>query len=355
MTAGIRAESRPSRATRLARGHGGGQAARCHRDGRGPRPPRQARDRECHSRTRIPAGVLGATAGRTSRRRAQPGSAALGVHLDQGSRVPGVMYVEELIGPETVDTMPEETIRRSGPWRSGRHPDQENRRGRAVVRGAARRPASTTTTLWRQWRRRASRSSPTRSPSCSMGSTPSAASSSPHERRAGARRTDLGARHLRLDRLGRGSVARLAGRAFSGSSTCPPRLSAIRALRPARNGRLEPGAGSLPARASSRAISTSSTRRIQKRSAASRSRSTSGVRSSSPRRSRGRRSRRAPISSTSGSAPGQNPEQFAVVTDPGSELETLAQERGFHAIFHGEPSIGGRYSALSASGWSRPR
>jgi len=47
---------------------------------------------------------------------------------------------------------------------------------------------------------------------------------------------------------------------------------------------------------------------------------------------------------------GQNPEQFAVVTDPGSELETLAQEREFRAVFHGEPSIGGRYSALSAFG-----
>ena len=49
-------------------------------------------------------------------------------------------------------------------------------------------------------------------------------------------------------------------------------------------------------------------------------------------------------------AAGQNPEQFAVVTDPGSELEALAQEREFHAVFHGEPSIGGRYSALSAFG-----
>ena len=47
---------------------------------------------------------------------------------------------------------------------------------------------------------------------------------------------------------------------------------------------------------------------------------------------------------------GRKPEQFAVVTDPGSELETLAEERGFHAIFHGEPTIGGRYSALSAFG-----
>jgi transaldolase / glucose-6-phosphate isomerase len=47
---------------------------------------------------------------------------------------------------------------------------------------------------------------------------------------------------------------------------------------------------------------------------------------------------------------GKKPEQFAVVTDPGSELQTLAQERGFRAIFHGEPTIGGRYSALSAFG-----
>jgi transaldolase/glucose-6-phosphate isomerase len=47
---------------------------------------------------------------------------------------------------------------------------------------------------------------------------------------------------------------------------------------------------------------------------------------------------------------GRRPEQFAVVTDPGSELEALAKERGFRALFHGEPTIGGRYSALSAFG-----
>jgi Phosphoglucose isomerase len=47
---------------------------------------------------------------------------------------------------------------------------------------------------------------------------------------------------------------------------------------------------------------------------------------------------------------GRKPEQFAVVTDPGSDLERLAEERGFPAIFHGEPTIGGRYSALSAFG-----
>ncbi|HXV32716.1 MAG TPA: hypothetical protein VD769_01805 [Gaiellaceae bacterium] len=43
-------------------------------------------------------------------------------------------------------------------------------------------------------------------------------------------------------------------------------------------------------------------------------------------------------------------ESFAAVTDPGSELEALAGERGFRGVFHGEPSIGGRYSALSAFG-----
>ena len=43
-------------------------------------------------------------------------------------------------------------------------------------------------------------------------------------------------------------------------------------------------------------------------------------------------------------------EQFAAITDPGSELERLAGERGFRATFAGEPAIGGRYSALSLFG-----
>jgi phosphoglucose isomerase-like protein len=41
---------------------------------------------------------------------------------------------------------------------------------------------------------------------------------------------------------------------------------------------------------------------------------------------------------------------FAAITDPGSELEHLARERCFRAVFTGEPSIGGRYSALSPFG-----
>jgi transaldolase/glucose-6-phosphate isomerase len=42
--------------------------------------------------------------------------------------------------------------------------------------------------------------------------------------------------------------------------------------------------------------------------------------------------------------------QWVAVTDPGSELEALAKERGFRHVFQGEPTIGGRYSALSPFG-----
>jgi len=47
---------------------------------------------------------------------------------------------------------------------------------------------------------------------------------------------------------------------------------------------------------------------------------------------------------------GKRGERFAAITDPGSELEALARERNFLAVFEGEPTIGGRYSALSAFG-----
>jgi len=47
---------------------------------------------------------------------------------------------------------------------------------------------------------------------------------------------------------------------------------------------------------------------------------------------------------------GKRGERFAAITDPGSELQSLARERGFLGVFEGEPTIGGRYSALSAFG-----
>jgi transaldolase/glucose-6-phosphate isomerase len=47
---------------------------------------------------------------------------------------------------------------------------------------------------------------------------------------------------------------------------------------------------------------------------------------------------------------GERAEQFAVITDPGSELEQLARDQKFAHVFPGEPTIGGRYSALSPFG-----
>jgi glucose-6-phosphate isomerase len=41
---------------------------------------------------------------------------------------------------------------------------------------------------------------------------------------------------------------------------------------------------------------------------------------------------------------------FVAITDPGSGLEQLAREHGFRRTFHGDPNIGGRYSALSPFG-----
>jgi transaldolase/glucose-6-phosphate isomerase len=42
--------------------------------------------------------------------------------------------------------------------------------------------------------------------------------------------------------------------------------------------------------------------------------------------------------------------RFLAVTDPGSSLEKVATKQGFARIFHGDPSIGGRYSVLSPFG-----
>jgi transaldolase / glucose-6-phosphate isomerase len=41
---------------------------------------------------------------------------------------------------------------------------------------------------------------------------------------------------------------------------------------------------------------------------------------------------------------------FVAVTDPGSSLEKTAKSRNFAHVFHGEPTIGGRYSVLSPFG-----
>ena len=42
--------------------------------------------------------------------------------------------------------------------------------------------------------------------------------------------------------------------------------------------------------------------------------------------------------------------RFIAITDPGSKMEQVAKADAFRRIFHGDPSIGGRYSALSDFG-----
>ncbi len=42
--------------------------------------------------------------------------------------------------------------------------------------------------------------------------------------------------------------------------------------------------------------------------------------------------------------------RFVAITDPGTELERTAQREGFRKVFHGVPSVGGRWSALSHFG-----
>lgn len=47
---------------------------------------------------------------------------------------------------------------------------------------------------------------------------------------------------------------------------------------------------------------------------------------------------------------GEAGKQFVAITDPGSNMQKVAESDGFRQIFFGEPSIGGRYSALSNFG-----
>jgi transaldolase/glucose-6-phosphate isomerase len=56
----------------------------------------------------------------------------------------------------------------------------------------------------------------------------------------------------------------------------------------------------------------------------------------------------AEVSKTAGE--GKAGGHFVAVTDPGSSLEKVAKAQGFARIFHGDPTIGGRYSVLSPFG-----
>jgi len=50
-----------------------------------------------------------------------------------------------------------------------------------------------------------------------------------------------------------------------------------------------------------------------------------------------------------GLAPGEIARRFVVVTDPGSPLEAMARQAGYHVVL-ADPNVGGRYSALTAFG-----
>jgi len=51
-----------------------------------------------------------------------------------------------------------------------------------------------------------------------------------------------------------------------------------------------------------------------------------------------------------GAAGVDGPAHMVVVTDPGSELSELGRSQGYRRVFHADPSVGGRYSALTAFG-----
>src|SRR4029077_17320062 len=47
---------------------------------------------------------------------------------------------------------------------------------------------------------------------------------------------------------------------------------------------------------------------------------------------------------------GRDGSRFVAITDPGSQMQKVAERDSFRHIFYGVPSIGGRYSALSDFG-----
>ena len=271
-----------------------------------------------------------------------------------------VLYVEELIGPHTVNTMPEETIQAFQDHGEVRGDTVENdlEEARAllqeklpavgvdyddVVRDAREGGRAEVLRLLRRAARR--REGEARGRGRVAG-----------ERRR-ADRGDLGARRHRLDRQRRGALARLARRAA------------------ARPGAARRASAASPSRCTTRSTTSSSAawaaRRSRRRCCGARSAST-GSTSSTRRIRRAIRALEEKLdlertffvsSSKSGTTletrshteyfwekTGKRAEMFAAITDPGSELEHLARERGFRAVFAGEPSIGGRYSALSPFG-----
>ena len=158
---------------------------------------------------------------------------------------------------------------------------------------------------------------------------------------------------------GRGAVARLARRrrahararrrARARSPTRSP--TSVRRRRPARHGRLEPRAGGAAADVRRRERSTCSTRRTRRRSARL-------ERDDRPRADALPRGVEVRLDARDALAPrvllgATVRKRRAVRRDHRSRARRSSgsqRERGFRAVFPGEPTIGGRYSALSPFG-----
>ena len=203
--------------------------------------------------------------------------------------------------------------------------------------------ASTTTTPAPCWRRKASRSSPTRSPSCWRGSRPNAASSSLHERGRGPRRADLGARRDRLDRR-RSAVAGWLDEPFRELD-----LSAA----PVGDYEHYVLLG-MEARASRPRSSDAASARRTSRSRYDAPRRSAGCRTRSTSADLLRRVVQVGVDARDALAPRARgvgrTEPRAIRGRHRSRFGSRAQQERDSAVFHGEPAIGGRYSALSAFG-----
>ena len=317
--------------------------------------PGQARDREREARVRALQGASSpASAGRRSPRRARRRSAASGRRRRRRTRTyRDVMYVEELIGPDDGEhdaggddprvpgsrqgrarrssaglDKAQAAVRRaaSGRRRLRRRDRHARARGRAEVQRLVRRAAR------RDRRKRAS--SPPREPTSRSSS--------------GSGRCDPTVWTGRRGAGSAGSTARACAAQLDELNAFSDGVDArVRRRRAARHGRLVARARGDAAAFDVEAFHVLDTTH-PRRSARSSARSTPSGRSSSPRRSRAATIETRSHSTTSWSAAAGG----AVRRDHRSRLgaRELARERGFLGVFPGEPTIGGRYSALSPFG-----
>ena len=356
---------RPSKVTSVAsffvspRRHRGRRAAR---GARQRRAAGQARDREREARLQaLPGGVQRRRSGRPRRARARRAAAALGVDLDEEPRVPRRDVRRGADRPRhRQHDAARDVAGVRGPRRGARrHGARGRRRRRSAARPSSPRPASTTT----------------RSSRTLEAEGVQKFADSFDELIAGieAQRGELAA-HVTTER--RELVARIWSRdptVWTGTRRGALARLARRAVAHARRRRAVPAPRARTSSATPRrsCCSAWAARRSRRRCCRTPSASRrfhvldtthpgairaarGGARPRAhalrlARRSRARRSRRARTPTTSGSSRRRG-EQWAAITDPGSALAALAREREFAAVFPGEPTIGGRYSALSPFG-----